>query len=1285
MAPMACYGAQLKRNRDRRSSVGTPDNENSRAGSQQSPVRQEELVDIDARAAAHHLIPTLRAAYASRADKRERYLELIGFILFLSLYFLTLKLQSSPALDYAVREGIMSALGPQEDNGEPRKMFVSHQEVYDWVRQVTEAIFTPMKCGNAYCDKPEEFPAFSHHGCQADCGMMNATPYTIVLEPRFTGADAVIHEALQTVTYNLCTDDAVPVCWWEDFQSFRKNFVRHQHDGIGLPDAQWSLVVHNLVPSNGLVVGGIFLDSTSSDSENVTTPEGDVGRRLKQAKRPRAASFRTQRHSMLPGWHPSLLSVPHGAELPFSAEAFRGRSLLEDGGSTNSSEGTSGANVSDGDGGSQSVSAANLSDSGTGIQSEWSLWQDRTVASMLDVEVRSAEYCMDALRTLDERLVTQSLNCYTDATDPSKLYTYAYYCCPAYKALLEGNCWCTAAVLEDWSETSHAFIAHDVYFPAGVCHDYWPSEFAPLIRGPECPITPPKLQIEGLNPTACYWMNELFLGDFGENSHTYEQTEWLSECWSSTTDTFNLECCHYMETYVEYDCFCYNCEELSSLNVYFMHFIKRLADACGMTIPGYHLTCQYNVSWELPGCEGRSVAPSHIRNVADSFRASREWITEHAMWESSVSDSLLTLYGKDWTPSPTDYSSTFQICATVSESPPFDCAGYLDTFCRFAMTEVSLRPWGHADPEDHDICVTPSVDEFIDMLCDEYILERCGNEQIPHCTNDVGLFTYMEHVEVFRELYAPCRGADVCYQALENCAASLPAITSKLNDCIAEPNVSLAQGQNADKYYPSDLYLCSLARDWTYQAAEGATNTSCDVVLGDVRQLEKRFNTEAGAQHPRDLTFCRESAQQASCTNGSTLSYSYDDRLLQLPTTDQYHGCRMHADCPYEYFCGMMVTGSASETDSLCMPCFWCEGCHPDTTVSPEHWFLTPVEPTCGHCPCAEECAPGCSVSMTENQRCDEACFTKACNYDNHRCPYPATDGEEPADLLPCDDGNTQVVRTANTGAARHGVEAALAQGCCAPYTLTAVTDVSQTRAVQVAVGHFPGAERIPFGWENAASQDSFEYLRTVNNKNRVLGGVVMKTYRNSFTTCGDAMFSKFIGKCHEATASTELSSPYSADGIFQIGNQFHDAEIAKDQHLYYPDPADLNQYGVPYGFRVIHTQGAKGVHSEVAYPVVLDTNLDSQRAMELVDFLQACDYFDSQTTIFKLQLLTYKVQDEGFTQTIFTVRADTSGSFFLATELGGMRTRWHANMRDALRIMLQLSLLVFFLQQLCR
>eukprot|EP00854_Cymbomonas_tetramitiformis_P007797 gene7797-9264_t len=433
----------------------------------------------------------------------------------------------------------------------------------------------------------------------------------------------------------------------------------------------------------------------------------------------------------------------------------------------------------------------------------------------------------------------------------------------------------------------------------------------------------------------------------------------------------------------------------------------------------------------------------------------------------------------------------------------------------------------------------------------------------------------------------------------------------------------------------------------------------CDVILVDVRQLEKNFNAQVGAQNRRDLAFCRESAQQASCTNGSTLTYSFNDRLLVLPTTDQSSGCHTHADCPYDHFCGMMVTGSACQTNSLCMPCFWCEGCHPNTSASPAYWYLTPVEPTCGHCPCAEECSPGCSVSMLENDHCDAACFTRTCDYDNHQCPYPSPEetSEELAPALqPCDADATQVVRTANTGAARYNVEASLAQGCCAPFTQSSATDESETRTLQVVVSHFagfddfPGIEQVPFGWQNKVSQDSFEYWRLLNNRNRVLGGVVMKTFRHDFTACGDGVFRKFVGSCHEATSSTELSSAYSADGVFQIGNPFYDPVIAKDQHVHYPDPADLNKYGVPYGFRAHQMKDGT-----VAYPVVLDCNLDSERAFELVDFLQACDYFDTRSTSFTLQLLTYKVQDERFTQ--------------------GMRTRWHVNTRDMLLMYMQLIL----------
>ncbi|KAK3270005.1 hypothetical protein CYMTET_21575 [Cymbomonas tetramitiformis] len=624
------------------------------------------------------------------------------------------------------------------------------------------------------------------------------------------------------------------------------------------------------------------------------------------------------------------------------------------------------------------------------------------------------------------------------------------------------------------------------------------------------------------------------------------------------------------------------------------------------------------------------------------------------MWESSVADGLLTLHGLDTSPSSMDLAAaaTFQTCAAVSDSPPFDCGGYLDAFCRMAMNE-NIVSWD-------DRCSSLNTDELIDMLCDEHILERCGQEQVPYCTWDVSLNTYADHVEMFRELYSSCRNGDLCQAAHTDCMANLPAISRQLDACIASPNASVAQAHNASQYYPSDLYLCSLARDWTYGTQEGATNTSCDVILVDVRQLEKNFNAQVGAQNRRDLAFCRESAQQASCTNGSTLTYSFNDRLLVLPTTDQSSGCHTHADCPYDHFCGMMVTGSACQTNSLCMPCFWCEGCHPNTSASPAYWYLTPVEPTCGHCPCAEECSPGCSVSMLENDHCDAACFTRTCDYDNHQCPYPSPEetSEELAPALqPCDADATQVVRTANTGAARYNVEASLAQGCCAPFTQSSATDESETRTLQVVVSHFagfddfPGIEQVPFGWQNKVSQDSFEYWRLLNNRNRVLGGVVMKTFRHDFTACGDGVFRKFVGSCHEATSSTELSSAYSADGVFQIGNPFYDPVIAKDQHVHYPDPADLNKYGVPYGFRAHQMKDGT-----VAYPVVLDCNLDSERAFELVDFLQACDYFDTRSTSFTLQLLTYK----------------------------GMRTRWHVNTRDMLLMYMQLILVIFVCKQLC-
>eukprot|EP00854_Cymbomonas_tetramitiformis_P003465 gene3465-4353_t len=656
----------------------SPNSDETRAMPREAQALQEEQVEIgDSNgvspvkachgAAAHHLIPTLREAYADRADKRISYLQLIAFIIFLLLYFLTLEMQSSPSHDYAVREGILEALGPQDLNGEPRKMFVSHPEVYDWLRKVTTAIFVPMKCGDTFCDKPEEFPAFAHHGCQADCGVMNATAYTVVLEPRFTGSEAVIQEALRTVTYNLCTDDPVAVCWWEEPQTFRKNFLRHLHGDLRLPDANWNLMVYDLVPSQGLVVGGIALDSSDSDLENMTAADTDAGRRLKEVRRPGPVPERRSRvkRHLPPSRLPPPSPTSHGVEPAFKAEAARLRVLSEEGGSC--VEGTSATAAPQGGNGSETAGAGDSSASASGFQSEWSLWQEHAVAAMMDVEVRSAEYCRSEINTLAEQLVAQTLNC--DTMSEGKEGYFALYCCPVYKALLEGNCWCTVAVLEDWSDISQAFVAHDSYFPAALCHEFFPSEYPPLIQGPQCPILPPKLHLQGLNPTACHWLNLLLFGEHGErNVNYYGQTEWLTECAPGLRYAWRMLCSwdihkackRLMAKYLEYDCYCFSCAEPSALDVYMMEVMVRAASVCGLPIQRVHPDCHYDDSRIYPqgdypgGCEAFSDTPTHIRYVADSLYTSKQLRIEYTMWQSSVADGWLTLHGDEWNSSLTE-------------------------------------------------------------------------------------------------------------------------------------------------------------------------------------------------------------------------------------------------------------------------------------------------------------------------------------------------------------------------------------------------------------------------------------------------------------------------------------------------------------------------------------------------------------------------------------------------------------------------------------------------------
>eukprot|EP00854_Cymbomonas_tetramitiformis_P029876 gene29876-37275_t len=204
------------------------------------------------------LLNRLNNEYTARSHKRKSYLQLLGFIGFVVLYFSILVLQTSPFEEFRVREGLTESLSPKDENGEVIPFFTNVNDIYDWIKEIIAQAWTEEFCGNDVCSSPVEFPAFSYHGCLADCGQANTTLFVIALEARFrpSGDEAQIAELLANVKYNLCTDDLVPLCWWEEDQTFAENEVTVRTE-VGLPDAVWTLRITGTHTSTGMVVGGI--------------------------------------------------------------------------------------------------------------------------------------------------------------------------------------------------------------------------------------------------------------------------------------------------------------------------------------------------------------------------------------------------------------------------------------------------------------------------------------------------------------------------------------------------------------------------------------------------------------------------------------------------------------------------------------------------------------------------------------------------------------------------------------------------------------------------------------------------------------------------------------------------------------------------------------------------------------------------------------------------------------------------------------------------------------------
>ncbi|KAK3255358.1 hypothetical protein CYMTET_35453 [Cymbomonas tetramitiformis] len=104
---------------------------------------------------------------------------------------------------------------------------------------------------------------------------------------------------------------------------------------------------------------------------------------------------------------------------------------------------------------------------------------------------------------------------------------------------------------------------------------------------------------------------------------------------------------------------------------------------------------------------------------------------------------------------------------------------------------------------------------------------------------------------------------------------------------------------------------------------------------------------------------------------------------------------------------------------------------------------------------------------------------------------------------------------------------------------------------------------------------------------------------------------------------------------------------IASQQYKYYPNSEDLNEYGIPYGF---HSFDMKGIFK--GYPFVLDVNLNSERAIEMINYLEESNYIDNENSQVRVQILTYNGNMDFFVNSVVMFTSQPGGTIHIVHDI---------------------------------
>ncbi|GJP53169.1 hypothetical protein CLOM_g12358 [Closterium sp. NIES-68] len=349
----------------------------------------------------------------------------------------------------------------------------------------------------------------------------------------------------------------------------------------------------------------------------------------------------------------------------------------------------------------------------------------------------------------------------------------------------------------------------------------------------------------------------------------------------------------------------------------------------------------------------------------------------------------------------------------------------------------------------------------------------------------------------------------------------------------------------------------------------------------------------------------------------------------------------------------LSITTLAADT-SLATVTLWARA---TAAASPAVAAPLPAATTVSPPPLAEQCAPGCTLSMLADGLCHSACHVDACAFDGGDCacagpPFtlpPSMAAAPTSCSCPVDQARSKqglcclmkdagsrlrfpfAVRGATSDATVNGITNATATSTNANNTTTAnSTSASLLQALM------------------AARQQEAQ-VRFVAEHNRLLIGLFLEQTRADGGPCRPSRFLSLFPYCANSTSRQPFgvnpaflpsSSLYDPDAAAALASQSDPSDpggssstvdqSADGSTVASPESTELRAFqnrSVPYGFAPVQPNKA-------AFPLLFDVNLDSRAAAARLQYLVDGFFIDNATRTITAQLLTYNGESHHFVLT---------------------------------------------------